>query len=397
MAKKKEKEKFVRTKPHCNVGTIGHVDHGKTTLTAAITSVLAAQGTTKFQDYEAIDKSPEERRRKITIQTAHVEYETVKRHYSHIDCPGHQDYIKNMITGATQMDGVILVVSAADGVQVQTREHVILAKEIGIPYLIVFLNKVDRVPDESMLELIELEILELLDNYGFGDSPIIRGSALNALQGKETGKEGILNLMNTVDEYIKDVSADELNKPFLMPIETILVAPGRGTVVTGKVEKGILKVNDEIEVVTSKKTFKTVCMGIEMYHKILDQAQVGDNIGVLLKNVPNKEIKRGDVLVAKDSVIKSTSFTAHIYMLETKEGGRKTPFRSGYRPQFFFRVNNVSGVIVLDQEDSLVMPGDNLTINVMLDKPVVVEEGLRFIMREGKLTIGAGIIVSLGK
>jgi len=397
MAKKKEKEKFVRNKPHCNVGTIGHVDHGKTTLTAAITSVLASEGSTKFQDYEAIDKSPEERRRKITIQTAHVEYETKLRHYSHIDCPGHQDYIKNMITGATQMDGVILVVSAADGVQVQTREHVILAKEIGIPYLIVFLNKIDRVPDESMLELIELEILELLDNYGFGDSPIVRGSALNALQGVDKGKDGILNLMNTVDEYIKDISDEEFKKPFLMPIETILVAPGRGTVVTGKVEKGLLKVNDEIEVITAKKSYKTVCMGIEMYHKILDQAQVGDNIGVLLKNIPNKDIKRGDVLVAKDSAIKTTSFTAHIYMLETKEGGRKTPFRSGYRPQFFFRVNNVSGVIILEQEDAIVMPGDNLTINVMLDKPVVVEEGLRFIMREGKLTIGAGIIISLTK
>jgi elongation factor Tu len=395
MAKKKEKEKFIRSKPHCNVGTIGHVDHGKTTLTAAITSVLAEKGNTKYQNYESIDKSPEERRRKITIQTAHVEYETDKRHYSHIDCPGHQDYIKNMITGATQMDGVILVVSAADGVQVQTREHVILAKEIGIPYLVVFLNKIDRVPDKSMLELLELEVLELLDSYGFSDSPIIRGSALKALENDEEGKNSIFNLMNTVDSYIQDVSSEKLNEPFLMPIETVLVAPGRGTVVTGKVEKGTLKVNTEVEVITSKKIFNTLCMGIEMYHKILDVAQVGDNIGVLLKNVPNKDVKRGDVLVQKDVYKKYKNFTAHIYMLEAKEGGRKNPFKSGYKPQFFFRVNNISGIIVLKNEDDVVMPGENLEISVKLDKLVVIEKGLRFVMREGKLTIGAGIITTV--
>ena len=397
MAKKKEKEKFIRTKPHCNIGTIGHVDHGKTTLTAAITKVLAGKGNTKFQDYESIDKNPEERRRKITIQTAHIEYETDNRHYSHIDCPGHQDYIKNMITGATQMDGVILVVSAADGVQVQTREHVILAKEIGIPYLVVFLNKVDRVPDSAMLELLELEVLELLDKYGFGDSPILRGSALSALNGQSKGVASVLSLMEMVDSYVAVSKETEFDKPLLMPIESVLVAPGRGTVVTGKVERGTLKINDELEVITTKKIFKTICMGVEMYHKILDQAQAGDNVGVLIKNVPNRDVKRGDVLAAVNTTQKAKSFMARIYVLDKNEGGRKTPFRSGYRPQFFFRVNNISGVIQLDNEDNIVMPGDNLMVKVLLDKLVVIEKGLRFVMREGKLTIGAGVIIELVK
>jgi len=394
MAKKKEKEKFIRTKPHCNVGTIGHVDHGKTTLTAAITKVLAGKGSTQYKDYESIDKSPEERRRKITIQTAHVEYETDTRHYSHIDCPGHQDYIKNMITGATQMDGVILVVSAADGVQVQTREHVILAKEIGIPFLIVFLNKIDRVPDETMLELIELEILELLDNYGFGDSPILRGSALKALEGNKEGVKGVADLMDVVDTFIEEKPESDNLKDFLMPIETVVVAPGRGTVVTGRVESGSLKLNDEVDVITARKVFNTFCMGIEMFHKVLDVAKVGDNVGVLLKNVPNREVKRGDVLVKKGTGVKYNKIIAHIYMLTEAEGGRKKPFKEGYKPQLFFRVNNISGIIRFEDKDvELVMPGDNLLVNIELDKAVVLENGLRFVMREGKLTIGAGVII----
>jgi elongation factor Tu len=397
MAKRKEKEKFIRTKPHYNIGTIGHVDHGKTTLTAAITKVLVGVGNTKFFDYASIDKSPEERRRKITITAAHIEYETEKRHYSHIDCPGHQDYIKNMIIGATQMDGVILVVSAADGVQVQTREHVILAKEIGIPYLVVFLNKVDRVSDGSMLDLIELEILELLERYGYKDVPIIRGSALRALDGISKYVEGVLNLMNTVDDYVKHKTESDEKDPFLMPIENVVVATGRGTVVTGKVERGVLNIGDEVEIVTLKRIFKTNCVGMEMYHKILDKAFVGDNIGVLVKNVPNKQVKRGDVLASINSVFKRKSFFAHIYILSTEEGGRRTPFRSGYKPQIFFRVNNVSGTIRLDDEDSIVLPGDNVTVQIFLDKSVVLEKKLRFVIREGKLTIGAGIITHFVK
>lgn len=391
----KKKEKFIRSKPHCNIGTIGHVDHGKTTLTAAITNVLSREGNTTAQSYEAIDKSPEERRRKITINATHVEYETENRHYSHIDCPGHQDYIKNMITGTTQMDGVILLVSAADGVQVQTREHVILAKEIGLKYLVVFLNKVDRVTDSGMLDLIELEILELLDFYGYDNPPIVRGSALGALNGESRWVNSIKELMTKVDTHIQDISEEKIAKPFLMPIESVVVAPGRGTVVTGKVEKGKVKVGSELEVITTKKVMPTSCMGIEMYHKILDFAQVGDNVGILLKNVPNKLVKRGDVLAELDTVKKFNKFVAKIYVLSKEEGGRKKPFHSGYRPQFFFRVNSISGVITLPENVAVALPGENVEISVSLDKFVVIEVGLRFVIREGKLTIGAGIITAV--
>lgn len=337
MAKKKEKEKFQRSKQHSNIGTIGHVDHGKTTLTAAITYALSLKGYGAYKEYEAIDNSPEERRRKITIRSAHVEYETEKRHYSHIDCPGHQDYIKNMITGASQMEGAILVVSAPDGIQVQTREHIILAKEIGLEFLVVFINKIDRMSDEEMVGLLELEIIELLLKYGFGekkDVPIVKGSALQALNGEQNYLDNIYELMNIIDEQLPE-PVRKLDEPFLMPIETILVAQGRGTVVTGKVEKGTLKLNMDLDLV-SKKVFKTSCMGIEMYHKILDEAQAGDNIGVLLKNVPNKEISRGDVLCLPDSVEKKKNFKARVYILTAEEGGRKTAFYSGYRPQFFY-------------------------------------------------------------
>jgi len=394
MGKNKEKEVYNRVKPHCNIGTIGHVDHGKTTLTSAITKVLHAKGLGKFKDYYEIDKSPEEKRRKITIQTTHVEYETENRHYSHIDCPGHQDYIKNMITGASQMDGAILVVSAPDGIQVQTREHVILAKEIGLQYLVVFINKIDRIHDQFMVDLLELEILELLQYYKFSmDTPIIRGSALRALDNIDIYVNSIEELMAKVDNYIKEPKRD-LKASFLMPIESVLVAQGRGTVVTGKVEKGILKLGEDIEVI-SKKIMKTICMGIEMFYKTLKEAQVGDNIGVLLKNVPNKEVIKGNVLAAPGTVKKYNEFTARIYILTYEEGGRKTPFGHGYRPQFFFRVNNVSGSIELNDPESMVMPGDNLVIKVTIANAVVLNEGLRFVIREGKLTVGAGVILTV--
>lgn len=396
MAKKKEKEKFIRSKVHSNIGTIGHVDHGKTTLTAAITYALSLKGWGSYRDYESIDKSPEERRRKITIQTTHVEYETEKRHYSHIDCPGHQDYIKNMITGASQMEGAILVVSAPDGIQVQTREHIILAKEIGLQYIIVFVNKVDRVADEEMVELLELEILELLSDYGFGNEApvdVVKGSALKALNGDQKYLERLYKLMDIIDEKLPQPQR-VLDAPFLMPIEAVVVAQGRGTVVTGKVERGLIKIGTEVDVL-SKKVFNTVCMGIEMYHKLLDEGLPGDNIGVLLKNVPNKEIHRGDVLAAPNSVQKKQRFRARVYILTEKEGGRKSLFHSGYRPQFFFRVNNVSGSIQLDGAEAVVMPGDNVIFTVELAKAVVINAGLRFVMREGKLTIGAGIITEI--
>lgn len=398
MAKKIEKEKFVRTKPHCNIGTIGHVDHGKTTLTAAITKVLSGIGKTKFKDYGDIDHHPEERARGITINTAHVEYETNLRHYSHIDCPGHQDYIKNMITGASQMEAVILVVSAADGVQVQTREHVILAKEIGIPYMVVFLNKVDVVKDRAMLDLIELEIRELIESYGFSvDTPVIRGSAKRALEGDEHYLETIKELMNNVDSYVKNPNRI-LNAPFILPVESVLVAQGRGTVVTGKIEQGQIKIGEELELV-GKKLFKTICMGLEMFRKTLDNAEAGDNVGILLKNVPNREIYKGYVLAAPGLMKTSTSFKAKVYILTEKEGGRANPFKSGYKPQFFFRVSNVTGTILVDKKDEedegLVMPGENLVIQVTLIEKAVINEGLRFVMREGKKTIGAGTILSI--
>lgn len=400
MAKKIEKEKFVRTKPHCNIGTIGHVDHGKTTLTAAITKALSGIGRTKFKDYGDIDHHPEERARGITINTAHIEYETNLRHYSHIDCPGHQDYIKNMITGANQMEGVILVVSASDGVQVQTREHVILAKEIGIPYMVVFLNKVDVVKDRSMLDLIELEIRELIESYGFSqDTPVIRGSAKRALEGDEHFLKTIRELMDAVDTFVKNPNRI-LNAPFILPVESVLVAQGRGTVVTGKIEQGQIKIGDELELV-GKKLFKTTCMGLEMFRKTLDSAQAGDNVGILLKNVPNREVYKGFVLAAPGLMKTSQVFTAKVYILSEKEGGRANPFRSGYKPQFFFRVSNITGTIMLDKtdeqtdEDNVVMPGDSLVIRVQLIEKAVINEGLRFVMREGKKTIGAGTILSI--
>jgi len=394
MAKKAEKEKFIRVKPHCNIGTIGHVDHGKTTLTAAITKALVGVGKTKFKDYSDIDSHPEERARGITINTAHVEYETEKRHYSHIDCPGHQDYIKNMITGASQMEGVILVVSATDGVQIQTKEHIILAKEIGIPYLVVFINKVDALKDYSMLDLIELEIRELIESYGFSqNTPVIRGSAKKALEGNEDALIIIRELMSTIDDYIKEPKR-LFDEPFLMPVESVHVAQGRGTVVTGKVERGKLKIGDELELV-GKQTFNTTCMGLEMFKKILDFAQVGDNIGVLVKNVPNREIYRGYILSAKNIMKCFKIFNARIYILSAKEGGRNKPFKSGYKPQFFFRISNVTGTIFLETEDMLAMPGEHFVVKVVLGEKAVINEGLRFIMREGKLTIGTGIIVNL--
>jgi len=395
MAKKGEKEKFVRTKQHCNIGTIGHVDHGKTTLTAAITKALVGVGKTEFKDYGDIDFHPEERRRGITINATHVEYETEKRHYSHIDCPGHQDYIKNMITGANQMEGVILVVSIVDGVQVQTREHVILAKEIGIKYLVIFLNKIDAAADSSMADLVELEVRELIEKYGFSqDTPCIRGSARKALEGNSDYLKIIRNLMKTVDEYVKDPERN-LNAPFLMSIESVLVAQGRGTVVTGKIETGQLKIGNELELFTERQIFKTICMGIEMYRKILDNAQVGDNVGVLLKNVPNREVIKGNVLSTPGIMKWYTIFKARIYLLSEKEGGRAKPFKSGYKPQFFFRVSNITGIIQLEENIDLAMPGENLTIKVIFINKAIINKGLRFVMREGKLTIGAGVIIEL--
>jgi len=395
MGKKIEKEKFVRSKPHCNIGTIGHVDHGKTTLTAAITKSLVGIGKTKFKDYGDIDSHPEERARGITINAAHIEYETENRHYSHIDCPGHQDYIKNMITGASQMEGVILVVAANDGIQVQTREHVILAKEIGIPYMVVFLNKIDVFKDTSMLDLIEIEIRDLIESYGFSNNtPVIRGSAKKALAGDEKALENIRFLMQTIDSYFKE-PIRAINDSFLMPIESVLVAQGRGTVVTGKIEKGTIKIGTELELLNNKQIFKTICLGLEMFRRTLDYAQVGDNVGVLIRNVPNKEVIRGNILCAPMTMRCYTSFLATAYILSGKEGGRERPFRSGYKPQFFFRVSNVTGTVLLEKEDMIAMPGENIRMTVTLGEKAVLNEGLRFVMREGKLTIGAGIIIKL--
>jgi len=394
--KKIEKEKFMRTKPHCTIGTIGHVDHGKTTLTAAITKVLSEYGNTKFKDYGDIDNHPEERARGITINTAHIEYETEFRHYSHIDCPGHQDYIKNMITGANQMEGVILVVSATDGVQVQTREHVILAKEIGIPYLVVFLNKIDAIRDSSMVDLIELEIRELIESYGFSaETPVIRGSARKALEGDKYYSKTILELMKACDTFIKMPERDLSNATLVMPVENILVAQGRGTVVTGKIEKGQIKVGDELELIGPKIVYKTVCMGLEMHRKILTDAFTGDNIGVLLKNVPNREVKKGFMLATPNTMKSYFRFLAKVYILSHKEGGRSKPFKTGYKPQFFFRVSNVTGSILLENESDLGIPGEHLNISVTLVERAIINVGLRFVMREGKLTIGAGVIVNV--
>jgi elongation factor Tu len=392
------KEKFTRTKPHANIGTIGHVDHGKTTLTAAITKVLAAQGRAQFTAYDQIDKAPEEKARGITINTAHVEYETEHRHYAHVDCPGHADYVKNMITGAAQMDGAILVVSAADGPMPQTREHILLARQVGVPALVVYLNKVDMVDDPELLELVELEVRELLSKYQFpGDEiPIVKGSALQALNG-ETGPLGepsIQALMEAVDRYIPQ-PVREKDKPFLMPIEDVFTISGRGTVVTGRVERGVVKVGDEIEIVGLRPTAKTVCTGVEMFRKLLDQGEAGDNVGVLLRGTKREEVERGQVLCKPGSITPHTKFTAETYVLTKEEGGRHTPFFANYRPQFYFRTTDVTGSIKLPAGTEMVMPGDNVTMEVELIAPIAMEQGLRFAIREGGRTVGAGVVASI--
>ena len=389
------KEKFSRTKPHCNIGTIGHVDHGKTTLTAAITKVLAEKGGASFVDYANIDKAPEERARGITINTSHVEYETANRHYAHVDCPGHADYVKNMITGAAQMDGAILVVSAADGPMPQTREHILLARQVGVPAIVVYMNKVDQVDDPELLDLVELEVRELLSSYNFpGDEiPIIRGSALAVLENgdKTIGEESIVKLMEAVDNYIPQPDRPK-DKPFLMPIEDVFSISGRGTVVTGRVERGVIKVGDAIEIVGIKPTQTTTCTGIEMFRKLLDQGEAGDNIGVLLRGTKREEVERGQVLAAPKTITPHTKFKSECYILTKEEGGRHTPFFSNYRPQFYFRTTDVTGTIELPEGTEMVMPGDNVTITVSLIVPIAMDEGLRFAIREGGHTVGAGVV-----
>ncbi len=392
------KQKFERTKPHVNVGTIGHVDHGKTTLTAAITKVLADAGGAEFVAFDKIDKAPEERERGITINTAHVEYETEARHYAHVDCPGHADYVKNMITGAAQMDGAILVVSAADGPMPQTREHILLARQVGVPALVVFLNKADMVDDEEILELVELEVRELLSLYDFpgDDIPIITGSALKALDGDDSdmAKGSIDRLMAAVDEYIPTPDRP-VDLPFLMPIEDVFSISGRGTVVTGRVERGIVRTGEDIEIVGIKDTTKTVCTGVEMFRKLLDEGQAGDNIGVLLRGTKREEVERGQVLSKPGAITPHTKFTAETYVLSKEEGGRHTPFFSNYRPQFYFRTTDVTGSIELPEGVEMVMPGDNVTMTVNLIAPIAMDEGLRFAIREGGRTVGAGVVISI--
>ena len=392
------KEKFERTKPHCNVGTIGHVDHGKTTLTAAITKVLAESGGATFSAYDQIDKAPEEKARGITISTAHVEYETETRHYAHVDCPGHADYVKNMITGAAQMDGAILVVSAADGPMPQTREHILLARQVGVPAIVVFLNKVDQVDDEELLELVEMEVRELLSSYEFpgDDIPVIKGSALVALEDgdKAIGEDAIRALMAEVDTYIPTPERP-VDQPFLMPIEDVFSISGRGTVVTGRVERGIINVGDEIEIVGIRPTTKTTCTGVEMFRKLLDQGQAGDNIGALLRGVDREGVERGQVLCKPGSVTPHTKFLAEAYILTKEEGGRHTPFFNKYRPQFYFRTTDVTGEVTLPEGTEMVMPGDNAEMNVELIVPIAMEERLRFAIREGGRTVGAGIVAKI--
>ena len=389
------KEKFERTKPHCNVGTIGHVDHGKTSLTAAITKVLAETGGATYSAYDMIDKAPEEKARGITISTAHVEYETEARHYAHVDCPGHADYVKNMITGAAQMDGAILVVSAADGPMPQTREHILLARQVGVPALVVFMNKVDQVDDEELLELVEMEIRELLSSYDFpgDDIPIIKGSALAALEDSDRtiGHDAVLELMKAVDEYIPQPERP-VDKPFLMPIEDVFSISGRGTVVTGRVETGVVNTGDEIEIVGVKPTTKTTCTGVEMFRKLLDQGLAGDNIGVLLRGTKRDEVERGQVLAKPGSITPHTTFSCEAYILTKEEGGRHTPFFGNYRPQFYFRTTDVTGTVELAEGTEMVMPGDNVTMNVTLIAPIAMDEGLRFAIREGGRTVGAGVV-----
>ena len=394
------KEKFERSKPHCNIGTIGHVDHGKTTLTAAITKVLAEAGGAEFVDYANIDKAPEERARGITISTSHVEYETENRHYAHVDCPGHADYVKNMITGAAQMDGAILVVSSADGPMPQTREHILLARQVGVPALVVYMNKVDQVDDPELLELVEMEIRDLLSSYEFpGDEiPIVKGSALVTLENGDpkVGKESILELMKAVDAYIPQPERPK-DQPFLMPIEDVFSISGRGTVVTGRVERGIIKVGEEVEIVGIRDTQKTTCTGIEMFRKLLDQGEAGDNIGVLLRGTKREEVERGQVLAAPGSITPHTDFNCECYILTKEEGGRHTPFFSNYRPQSYFRTTDVTGSIELPEGTEMVMPGDNISMTARLICPIAMNEGLRFAIREGGRTVGAGVVSKILK
>ena len=393
------KETFVRTKPHVNIGTIGHVDHGKTTLTAAITKVLAEAGGATFMGFDQIDNAPEERERGITIATAHVEYETENRHYAHVDCPGHADYVKNMITGAAQMDGAILVCSAADGPMPQTREHILLARQVGVPYIVVFLNKADMVDDEELIELVDMEVRELLDTYKFpgDDTPIVTGSALEALEGtaSELGTAKILELMSAVDEYIPTPERD-IDKPFLMPIEDVFSISGRGTVVTGRIERGIVKVGEEIQIIGMNEVVdKSVVTGVEMFRKLLDQGQAGDNVGVLLRGVKKEEVQRGQVLAKPNSITPHTKFKCEVYVLTKEEGGRHTSFFKGYRPQFYFRTTDVTGTIILPDGVEMVMPGDNITMDVNLIMPIAMEQGLRFAIREGGRTVGAGVVAEV--
>ena len=392
------KAKFQRNKPHCNIGTIGHVDHGKTSLTAAITKILAKSGGATFTAYDQIDKAPEERARGITISTAHVEYETANRHYAHVDCPGHADYVKNMITGAAQMDGAILVVSAADGPMPQTREHILLARQVGVPALVVFLNKVDMVDDPELLELVEMEVRELLSSYQFpgDDIPIIHGSALMALEDKspELGEQAILKLMAAVDEYIPQPMR-ATDRPFLMPIEDVFSISGRGTVVTGRIERGIVNVGDEVEIVGIKNTVKTIVTGVEMFRKLLDRGEAGDNIGALLRGTKREDVERGQVLAKPGSITPHTKFKAEAYILTKEEGGRHTPFFTNYRPQFYFRTTDVTGVVQLPEGTEMVMPGDNVSMDVELIAPIAMDDGLRFAIREGGRTVGAGVVASI--
>ena len=392
------KQKFERKKPHLNIGTIGHVDHGKTTLTAAITKVLSKQGKAQFLAYDQIDKAPEERERGVTINIAHVEYETDKRHYAHVDCPGHADYVKNMITGAAQMDGAILVVSAADGPMPQTREHILLARQVGVPGIVVYLNKADMVDDKELLELVELEVRELLSKYKFpGDEvPIVIGSALKALEGdaSDIGEGSIIKLMEAVDSFIKEPTRD-VDKPFIMPVEDVFTISGRGTVVTGRVERGVVKVGEEIEIVGFKPTLKTVATGIEMFRKLLDEGRAGDNIGVLLRGTKREEVERGQVLARPASITPHTKFNAEAYVLTKEEGGRHTPFFNGYRPQFYFRTTDVTGVVKLPEGTEMVMPGDNINVEIELITPVAMDEGLKFAIREGGRTVGAGVVTKI--
>ena len=392
------KEKFERNKPHCNIGTIGHVDHGKTTLTAAITMTLAKTGGATAKRYDEIDAAPEEKARGITINTAHVEYETQNRHYAHVDCPGHADYVKNMITGAAQMDGAILVVSAADGPMPQTREHILLARQVGVPALVVFMNKVDMVDDAELLDLVEMEVRELLSSYEFpgDDIPIVKGSALAAVEGRDPaiGEDRILELMTQVDAYIPQPERP-IDLPFLMPVEDVFSISGRGTVVTGRIEKGIVKVGDEVEIVGIRDVQKTTCTGVEMFRKLLDQGQAGDNVGVLLRGTKREDVERGQVLCKPGSVKPHTHFTAEIYVLSKDEGGRHTPFFSNYRPQFYFRTTDVTGIIKLREGVEMVMPGDNVELNIELITPIAMDQGLRFAIREGGKTVGSGVVAKI--